>query len=237
MLITKKRRFTLAIALLALGVLLSVQYQTQQAVLKDLSAQTKEDLVKVLSSLSDKKTSLTKDLWDLRLQKDSLENNANQGHELTAAMKKELSLLQMFYGAQAIKGPGIVITIPEQTNNITSQELISIINELWNIGAEGIAVNGVRISAYTPVSEDPQTLETLVDGNKISLPYEISAVGDPEKLSTTMAFAGGTIEQLRSYDMIIDIVKREELVLPLARQKDDFKYAKVVDETSTKPKP
>lgn len=234
MLIIKKRRFTLAIALLVLGILLSVQYQTQQAVLKDLTTQSQEDLVKVLSSLSDKKSILTKDLWDLRIQKDSLTNNANQGQQVADSMKQELDRLQMFNGAQAIKGPGIVITIPEQTNSITTQELVAIVNELWNIGAEGIAVNNIRISSYTPIFEDPQSFEIIIDKTKITLPYKIAAIGDPEKLSTTMAFAGGTIEQLRSYDsMIIDINKRDEIMLPIAQQKGDLKYARVVEEEST----
>lgn len=235
MLITRKRRFTLSIALLCLGVLLSVQYQTQQAILKDLSTQSQEDLVKVLSSLSDKNNILTKDLWDLRIQKDSLANNANQGQEVTNSMKQELNRLQMFYGAEAIKGPGIVITVPEQTNSIPTQELVAIINELWNIGSEGIAVNNLRISSYTPIFEDPQSLETIIDKTKLTLPYKIAAIGDPEKLSTTMAFAGGTIEQLRSYDsMIIDIAKHNEIMLPIAQQKGNLKYSEKVAETTTK---
>lgn len=231
-------QLSLTVTLLALGILMSVQFRTTQEALKSLTAQSQQDLAATLKNLSEKKYTLQKELWDLQVKVKSLDSASLERSDVVNSLQEELDKLNGASGAAALRGPGVKITVPPSTPIVTD-ELISIINEMWNVGAEGVAVNGVRITNFTPVYEGDSngTIKAFIAGQPLNYPYIITAIGDPDKLLNGINIVGGTIDLLRFNKTIIHVEKQQDLVLPVAKQPFKFVYAKVTDKQVPAPAP
>lgn len=231
-------QLSLTVTLLTLGILMTVQFRTTQEVFKSLTAQTQQDLAVTLKNLSEKKYTLQKELWDLQEKVKSLDSEYLERNDVVKSLQEELDKLNGASGAAALNGPGIKITIPPSTPIVTD-ELISIINEMWNVGAEGVAVNGLRITSYTPITEGifNGTIKAAVSGQPLNYPYVITAIGDPEKLINGINIAGGTIDLLRVNKTLVHVEKQQDMVLPVARQPLQFRNAKVTDKPVPGPAP
>ena len=231
-------QLSLTVTLLTLGILMSIQFRTTQEVLKTLTAQTQKDLAVTLKNLSEKKYTLQKELWDLQVKVKSLDSASLERTDVIKSMQEELEKLNGASGSAALNGPGIIITIPPSTPIVTD-ELISIVNELWNVGAEAVAVNGIRMTSYTPVTEGVinNSVKILISEQPLSYPLKFTAIGDPEKLINGMNIAGGTLDLLRVNKTIIHVDKQQDLVLPVARQPLQFRNAKVSNQQVSTPAP
>ncbi len=231
-------QLSLTITLLSLGILMSVQFRTTQEALKSLTAQTQQDLAVTLKNLSEKKYTLQKELWDLQVKVKSLDSASLERNDVVKSLQEELDKLNGASGAAALNGPGVKITIPPSTPIVTD-ELISIINEMWNVGAEGVAVNGLRITSYTPVYEGDSngTIKAFIAGQPLNYPYTITAIGDPDKLINGINIAGGTIDLLRVNKTLVHVEKQQDLVLLVAKQPLRLEHARVTDKHVPSPAP
>lgn len=223
----KSWQLSLTITLVALGILLSIQFRTQQEAIKELVAQRQEDLAVVYSNLEQKNGNLTRELWELRAQLQSLESDNVQGKDVLTSLQNDLQRLNGSTGVAGLRGSGIIIEIPIQTP-VTAEELISIVNELWNIGAEGISINKNRLAYFTPISEDDTTLQIKVGPQRLSYPLTIEALGDSDKLHTGISIAGGTVDLLKVEGVIISIAKAEDLILPPIDRKPNLKLSRPI---------
>lgn len=138
-------------------------------------------------------------------------NNTSNSQEKTETLKRNNLLL----GLTKVKGDGIVITLRdaqatsqiEDASNliIHDGDLREIVNELANAGAEAIEINGERIVNSTYILCAGNVI--LVNGEKISSPCTIKAIGQQEKLYGALERAGGTVQQMRMSNMPVEIKK------------------------------
>lgn len=127
---------------------------------------------------------------DKKLEKYNESNQKNRGVE--ESMKKELNDLHMFFGSSSVHGPGIKITVSDravtfdefdrlkQLNLVHNYDLLYLVNELNNAGAEAVAINKERVVSNSAIS--CVGLTVMVNGNYIAPPFVITAIGDPEAL-------------------------------------------------------
>jgi len=127
-----------------------------------------------------------------------------QQQSLPQADSRRLDTEQLAAGQVAVHGPGMTVTLREPkksahssnggrggttgiaaTNILTDRDVRSVVNELFRDGAEAVAVNGVPLTPTSAIRFAGQAV--LVDYQPISSPYEISAVGDADTLSTNFA--------------------------------------------------
>ena len=95
-----------------------------------------------------------------------------------------------------------------------------------NAGAEAISINGQRLVNTTAISCDGNVI--VVNGEKISSPIEIKAIGLPELLST-LDRPGGTLEYFLSLGKAVDVKKYSNIDIPKYTGVTSFKYAKTVE--------
>ena len=91
-------------------------------------------------------------------------------------------------GLRAVTGDGATVTIadgpqPDNENGshlgeVFDRDLHLIVNTLWALGAEAIAIDGQRLTAVTTIRAVGDTI--LVDFAPVGSPYEIAAIGPPE---------------------------------------------------------
>ena len=104
-------------------------------------------------------------------------------------------------------------------------DLIYVVNELFNSGAEAVSVNGQRIVTTTSIEGDGNVIK--VNGTKIGAPFEITAIGYPEQLAG-IGRPGGTIELLESRGVIVILNKQNSVTIPKYSGTIKFNYANTV---------
>jgi uncharacterized protein YlxW (UPF0749 family) len=122
----------------------------------------------------------------------------------SGALAQKLALEQQVAGQVAVSGPGFTVTLVEppvpsstdaagragsgslaSANILTDRDVRSVVNELWDDGAEAIAVNGIRLTSTSAIRFAGEAV--LVDFQPITSPYTIEAIGNSDDLSTSFA--------------------------------------------------
>ena len=117
--------------------------------------------------------------------------NATQNNTELTDLENEIKNGNKVLGMSEVSGNGIVITINDNQDIALSNwladpnllivhdaDLISVVNELKNAGAEAISINEQRL--VTTSSIDGNIIK--VNGEKIGAPFTIKAIGIPEVL-------------------------------------------------------
>jgi uncharacterized protein YlxW (UPF0749 family) len=169
-----------------------------------------------------------------------------------ALLSAQARRLGLAAGEVAATGPGLRVTLDDAP---TAQEAVGgdpradadfdmgvlfdsdlqiVVNGLWAAGAESIAVNGQRLTALSAIRSAGRAI--LVDFRALARPYEISAIGDPERMQAVFAAgaAGAYVQSMRDNAHIrADIATSDKLVLPGAGQLV-LRAARPLEATATK---
>jgi len=157
----------------------------------------------------------------------------SSGEAPLAAQVQQLGLLT---GELAVVGPGLEFSIadarPADTQaaavdpraasagdggRVLDRDLQIVVNGLWAAGAEGIAINGRRLTTLSAIRSAGQAI--LVDFRPLVPPYVIQAVGDPSTLQTGFSSnkAAQYLQSLRdNFGVQVSITTSSELRLPAA---------------------
>lgn len=224
----KKWQLTLSIALASLGLLLSMQFRTHTALVNDLNSQSNEALATIAKNLSTKYYQLIQEVWDLRTQLKLYEQSVNQNKTVLEAMSREQQKLNIAIGSVPAQGSGLLITILKNDQNYFGyQDLIDIVNELWNAGAEAISVNDIRINSTSAFLPSDELSTVLLNGRILSYPYVVKAIGEPASLEKGISIPSGIIDNLRTvYQIPMEIKQMDKLVVPAAPY-PKFEYAQI----------
>lgn len=194
---------------MALGFLISVQFQTQKGV--SAAEQINEDrmsqMKSVLSNSQEKNISLHKEHSVLMKQLDVARKTVGVSPKLLA----ELNKFEILCGKQAVSGSGIHITIDDRESPfpLFSDDIATMINVLKFARAEAISLNGQRIVGSTAIvlSGSSNIVVNQVPINVTSeTPYEINAIGNQDTLYDYFSKLIGVT--LKESGMTVSIVKK-----------------------------
>ena len=124
----------------------------------------------------------------------------------------------MIQGNTDVKGPGIIIRYYPSDNRKNGEkvenaditkDLIDIVNELKNAGAEAIAVNDIRMTTTSSIEMEKNNI--VVNGERIARPYVIKAIGNSETMNSSLVRPGGTIELIKNDRAKIELVIAKEV--------------------------
>jgi uncharacterized protein YlxW (UPF0749 family) len=174
---------------------------------------------------------------EIETAREKVTSSNNQLKSIEEKIKKYNNIL----GTSEVTGPGVKITITDATVNnslmalfnpedliVHNTDILEIVNELKNAGAEAISVNGQRISANTAISCDGNVI--VINGEKISSPFEINAIGFGAYMATLNRPGGYLRYELEERNNIKVTFKEEEKIeIPKYIGGTNFKYAKTVN--------
>jgi uncharacterized protein YlxW (UPF0749 family) len=131
----------------------------------------------------------------LRAQIDALESTAAQRSAATQALQSQVADLRAHAGLTLLHGPGVEVDLkngmpaPSQGAQaaylVNFQDVQDVVNLLFAQGAEGIAVNGRRITPLTAFSGSEG--QVVIDqGPPLSSPMKVLAVGDRNRMVTAL---------------------------------------------------
>lgn len=227
----------MTLTMVLLGFLIIIQSRASRAVTSEVPIPTRSvyALATLLREEREARETLEAQVGELRRRLESYERAASEGRSLQEAMGRELETLRVALGLKAMRGPGVVVrladprTQPKGTNPVvvSYQDIVAVVNELWAAGAEAIAVNGQRLTAMTGLSQVGGNV--VVNLQRLSGPFDITAIGDPATLEGALNIRGGLIEGLRALGLTISIARRDGLTVPAYKGTLTFEYAKPVE--------
>ncbi len=150
---------------------------------------------------------------------------ATKNNENSTYTEEEIKNANKLLGLTDVSGSGITLTIADSKIDTTqglgvidvkyllvhSTDLVKIINELKNAGAEAISINDERIVLTTAITCDGNVI--LANGEKIGSPFVIKAIGNPEILSGALTRPGGYLELMRSDGIQIELRKSDNITI------------------------
>lgn len=169
--------------------------------------------------------SLYKVLEETEAELEEARQAATKENSRGAELEEKLSQSNKLLGLTELEGTGVIVTLSDNTGvtssdieayeNLNSyiihdEDLWSIVNELNNAGAEAISINGQRVIGTTAISCSGAVV--TVNGVKLSSPFKINAIGNPESLSG-IARPGGYMEDMRLRGAIVNIEKSNNIIV------------------------
>ena len=145
-------------------------------------------------------------------------------------------------GLSEVKGPGVVIRVEDSKIDLSKldinksmdlsnyivhdMDLLKVVNELKNAGAEAISINEQRIISTTSIICGGNTIS--INGEKIGSPFVIKAIGSPEALAN-LERPGGCIANLKERELVAVLKKDNDITIPKYSGVLNFKYLSNVD--------
>ncbi|GAB2640865.1 DUF881 domain-containing protein [Kribbella swartbergensis] len=155
----------------------------------------REDLIAILDGLGQNTRRLESEIAELEERKNTLESSADKAQTAREQAEAQVRVLGILAGTLPAQGPGVRITLNDPDGKMTSSNLLDAIEELRDAGAEAIQINGsVRVVASTDLVDDSPGIR--IDGQKVSSPYVIEAIGESHNLAEAANFPGGLVSEV-----------------------------------------
>ena len=165
---------------------------------------------------------------------------ATQNDNTAANKQEQLKENNMLLGLTTVTGDGIEIELQDNSaaegdsllspdslarKLVHNGDLLSLVNELKNAGAEAIEINGQRIVNTTAITCEGNVIK--VNGEKIGSPFIIKAIGSQGLLYGQLVRPGSYAELLKEDGINISIRKSNNIVINKYNGVISFKYTNV----------
>src|SRR6185436_1186057 len=131
-----------------------------------------QDLVDVLSGLAGTSQRARSEIARLEQTKRELQSDSQQLGTALEEAQQRVDTLNILAGLVPVTGPGIRVTITEETGPVSIDSVLDTIEELRSAGAEAIQLNGqVRVIAQTSLEDAVGGF--AVDDTVLTSPYVI----------------------------------------------------------------
>jgi len=161
----------------------------------------------------------------LHEEKNDLLRQLLSGEISSEQIKAELDAAKYAAGFLAVEGPGVSVTLGDSSQSggafierglVHDYDLLYLINELRAAGAEAISIRSGKVEErLTGLSFVRCTGPTVVVNNtRLTAPFTIKAIGDPEIILQALEMPGGIAQQLRAYGLDITVEKNDLIEIP-----------------------
>lgn len=200
-----------------------------------LTYQQYEKMSREVNELHSEIRGLNREYSDLSKKLGKYEGSGQGNKSVLDTLNNELKDTKLFYGYSTVYGPGIKITINDRHQNIYDNpdvmfdithnwDLLYLVNDLKNAGAEAISINGKRIVGNTSIT--CEGLVIMVNGEYIVPPFEISAIGDPEALMYSLNLPESHYKDMESRKLYLKVERKDKIKIDPISTLNQIKYIK-----------
>lgn len=183
-----------------------------------------QDLIDVLNGLAGTTQRTQAEIDRLTRERQDLLSESTQREAALERTRREVDNLEVLAGLVPVTGPGVRVTITEQTGEILVSTFLDVVQELRSVGAEAIQVNGeVRLVAQSSFEQGVGGI--VVDGTLVEPPYVVDAIGLPVTLAGAMVFSLGPSTSVRLDGGELTVEELESLDIDAVRQPGDVDVA------------
>lgn len=182
--------------------------QYAEAGLKEEVIKWKEDYERKYKELEEKQETL-----------ETVRKDATKDSGRTKQLQEDLDNTNRLLGLTEVTGSGLILTLSDQDRIklketggdptqaiVHAEDLIQIINELKNSGAEAISINGQRIVAMSDIVSISGDI-IRINGERTTDPFEIKAIGETDRLLSALRIKGGFMDMYNDINYTITIEK------------------------------
>ena len=218
----------LTLMFMLIGIFLVQELRIQSAISAATADPKTEVLISLITNLENETAAQEERLALIRQETETIISQSTSGETQLTDLQKELTLQQIRAGITALEGPGIIVKLDDNASGLAAapnddpnryvihyENLLYIVNDLRNAGAEGISINGQRIVVSSEIRCVGNVI--LVNTTRLAPPFEITAIGNPTELENAI-INSSTYQQLSlsgfptSYS-VTDVHSRD-IVLP-----------------------
>ena len=178
-----------------------------------------------------------KDLSNAEAELEKERESATQNDSDLQQKEQEITEGNKIIGLTEVTGPGVIVTLGDSKKDASSSldpsmllvhdtDVLSVINELKNAGAEAISINDQRIIPTTGIICGGNIID--INGEKVGAPFEIKAIGLPEQLAA-LERPGGYLALLKDYSIEVKLEKSNNITIPKYTGTINYQYAKSID--------
>ena len=179
-----------------------------------------QELIDVLSALAGARQRAEDEIDDLEQTRDELRDDTSRRQAALAQAQEDADELKILAGLVPVTGPGVRITIEEETGRVRLSSLLDTIQELRTVGAEAMQLNGdARIVAQTSFEETEGGF--LVDGELVEAPYVLDVIGEPSVLAPALEFLLGPKAQLLEDGATVDVEELPSIDIESVREPEE----------------
>ncbi len=178
-----------------------------------------------------------KELEEAEKELEEERQNSTQNNSDLEQKENEIKQGNKIIGTAEVTGPGVIVTLSDSKKDASTvlnasdlvvhdADVLSVINELKNAGAEAISINDQRIVPTSSIVCGGNIIE--INGEKVGAPFIIKAIGLPEQLSA-LSRPGGYLEILKNASIEVSLKKSNNITIPKYTGVISYKYAQSVD--------
>lgn len=177
-----------------------------------------------LLSMQGEYESLYKELEDKEKLLEETRQIAANNNEGDSKNEETIKNNQKLLGLTDVTGQGLIINLDEN-REINSEEVINIngylvheedllyiVNELFNAGADAVSINDQRVVNTTSILCDGNIIR--INGKMVGVPVTIKAIGYPERLDYALTRPGGYLDVMANDGVKVSVEKSENISIP-----------------------
>lgn len=222
----KGKHVILSLVFLVLGYMISFSYhltqkENTQNTITDKQWNRDLELRNQLIAQEERNRELQNELKEKQDKIVQFEEELAQGEQVLFNLAEDTEKYRMYVGKVKVKGKGVEVSLAdgdynpdeENINNyiVHEQHVFNVINELYISGAMAIAINGQRLTHNSYILCNGPVIE--IDGYQHPAPFVITAIGDPDVMTSALNITGGIKDMLISDNIEVTIQKKEEVTL------------------------
>jgi len=225
----KKWHVYITIIAMVSGILIVGLFRTSKATQEATANNKTDNLISIIEQLENEITSLEETIANLHEQINTIQEEQVKGEALFENLNAYRENLRMQTGLTPLEGPGIKVTLDDNPKGaeaaktsdvltynpenyiIHDKNVLYLVNDLKNSGAEAISINNQRIVSTSNIRCVGTVI--LVNSTRMAPPYEITAIGDPEQLEQGV-LNGQEYNFLKMKDFPVKIEKLEKVEVP-----------------------
>jgi len=189
---TTRGQVLAAVLVAALGFALVAQISQRDD--QRLTGLRQSELVQILDNIGDRRDRLADEQSDLEAERRQLSSGASGSQAAIEAARQRLDTLGILAGTVGAEGTGVEVFISDPKGEVRAAQMLDLVEELRDAGAEAIQVGDARVVASTAFTDVDGGI--AVDGVKQTAPYTVLAIGDSQTMSTALEIPGGVIASL-----------------------------------------
>ncbi|MDR2704095.1 MAG: DUF881 domain-containing protein, partial [Cellulomonadaceae bacterium] len=177
--------------------------QVRQTTTDQLSTLRQDDLVRLLEGVSTRSSQLEAEVDRLEAIRADLLSGADSAQVARDIARQRAATEGILSGRLPAQGPGIRIGVTDPARTLTSSDLVNLLEELRNAGAEAVQVASYRIVASTAFADGAG--EIFLDGNVLPRSMVWTVIGDPATLERALEIPGGALPRIRTAGANVEV--------------------------------
>ena len=207
-----------------MGIFIQIKTIKQATVKVGTTLKDNNDLRDELLISQAKYENLLKELENKEKELEKVRLMASTTNEEDSKNELDIKNNQILLGLTEVSGKGFIITLEEDKTvkasdviNISGylvheEDLLYIVNELFNSGADAVSINDQRIVNTSSILCDGNIIR--INGKMVGAPITIKAIGYPERLDGALNRPGGYLQMMAGDGIKITTSRSENVTIP-----------------------